>query len=198
MRSREELHEMFARFGGIMRTGQLSEQKIFYVELQELLAAGIIEKIRYGCYRMAGEPLDEMQTVSVLFPDGIFCAETALYHYGYIAAMPSEWHLAVSKDSGKSRFRLDYPFVKPYYLEPDLLELGLTDVPSANGTVRMYDRERVICEVLRYRNKMDRALFGSALRNYIADPQKDLSRLSEYAAALRVSKTVRDTLGMWL
>ena len=54
--------------------------------------------------------------------------DTALRYYGYSDRTPGNWHLAVSKDSGKSRFRIDYPFVKPYYIEPAVLEGFILDV----------------------------------------------------------------------
>ncbi len=198
MLSVQQTQELFARYGGIMRTGQLSAEKVYYPELQQLLAKGIVEKLRAGCYRIAGKPLNELQTVMTLFPDGVLCGETALHYYGYISATPFEWHLAVSKDSGKSRFKLDYPFVKPYYIEPSLVEIGNTELETPDGTARIYDRERVICDCLRYRNKMERSVFSQALKNYIADPQKNLPRLFEYATQLRVAKTAREVLGLWL
>lgn len=52
--------------------------------------------------------------------------DTALRHYGYSDRTPSEWHLAVSKYSGRSRFNFDDPFVEPYYYEPHVHELGLS------------------------------------------------------------------------
>ena len=198
MLSVQQVEQMFSRYGGVMRTGQLSAERVYYPELQQLLSAGILEKLRTGCYRVAGQPMNEMQTVMSLFPDAVLCGETALHYYGYITAKPFEWNLAVSKDSGKSRFRLDYPFVKPYYIEPSLVEIGSDLIETADGTARIYDRERVICDCLRYRNKMERSVFSQALKNYIADPQKNLPRLFEYATQLRVAKTARETLGLWL
>ena len=54
--------------------------------------------------------------------------DTALRYYGYSDRTPGNWHLAVSKDSGKSRFRIDYPFVKPYYIEPAVLDGFILEV----------------------------------------------------------------------
>ena len=198
MRSADEIRQLFRENGGVLRTKELSEQKVFYKDIQQLTENGIIEKIHYGCYKLSGESISEMRMVARLFPDGIFCGETALHHYGYLAALPSEWHLAVGKDSGKSRFSLEYPFVKPYYIEPDYLSIGLTEVTVMGGSVRMYDRERVICDCLRYRNKMDRTVFSAALQRYIADPAKNLPQLFSYAESLRVAKPAREILGLWL
>ena len=99
--------------------------------------------------------------------------DTALQHYGYSARTPVAWHMAVSKNSSKTRFQIDYPFVKPYFVEPGLLELGLTDGEIDGVFVRIADKERAICDCLRYRNKMDQEIFNKVVQSYIADPESD-------------------------
>jgi predicted transcriptional regulator of viral defense system len=147
---------------------------------------------------MDEKDFSEAGTVIRLFPDAIFCMDTALRYYEYSNRTPREWHLAVSKDSGKSRFHIDYPFVKPYYVEPSVLELGLTEGLIDGHKVRIYNKNRVICDCLRYRNKMDKEIFNKAIQNYIQDPAKNISQLLEYAEALRVKKIAKDLIGVWL
>jgi len=191
--------EIFDRYGGMMRTTQLAEEKVFYLQRQKLIEEGYIEKVRRGYYQWIDhEDFSETGTVIRLFPDAIFCMDTALRYYGYSDRTPGEWHLAVSKDSGKSRFNIDYPFVKPYYIEPTVLELGLTRGNMDGYEIRIYDKDRVICDCLRYRNKMDKEIFNKAIQNYIADPEKSIPKLMEYAGPLRVKKIVKDLIGVWL
>ena len=191
--------EIFDRYGGMMRTTQLAEEKVFYLQRQKLIEEGYIEKVRRGYYQWIDhEDFSETGTVIRLFPDAILCMDTALRYYGYSDRTPAEWHLAVSKDSGKSRFNIDYPFVKPYYIEPAVLELGLTKGNMDGYEIRIYDKDRVICDCLRYRNKMDKEIFNKAIQNYIADPEKSIPKLMEYAGPLRVKKIVKDLIGVWL
>lgn len=191
--------EIFDRYGGMMRTTQLAEEKVFYLQRQKLIEEGCIEKVRRGYYQWIDhEDFSETGTVIRLFPDAILCMDTALRYYGYSDRTPGEWHLAVSKDSGKSRFNIDYPFVKPYYIEPTVLELGLTRGNMDGYEIQIYDKDRVICDCLRYRNKMDKEIFNKAIQNYIADPEKSIPKLMEYAGPLRVKKIVKDLIGVWL
>ena len=111
---------------------------------------------------------------------------------------PAQWHLTVSKDSGKSRCNIDYPFIKPYYVEPKILEIGLSNGNMDGHEVRIYDKDRVICDCLRYRNKMDKEIFNRAIQSYIADPEKSIPKLLEYAETLRVKKVAKDLIGVWL
>lgn len=190
---------IFDKYGGMMRTTQLAEEKIFYPQREKLIADGYVEKIRRGYYQWINpDDFSEVGTVIRLFPDAILCMDTALRYYGYSDRTPGDWHLAVSKDSGKSRFKIDYPFVKPYYVEPAVLELGLTAGTMDGHAIRIYDKDRLICDCLRYRNKMDKEIFNKAIQKYIADPEKSIPKLMEYAGPLRVKKLAKDLIGVWL
>lgn len=199
MRDIAKIQSIFQSYGGMMRTYQLSQEKIYYADIALLLKKGVVEKVRTGYYQWIDrENLSEAATVTRLFPDGILCMDTALRHYGYSDRTPGEWHIAVNKYSNRTRFRIDYPFVKPYYVVPELLELGLCKQSIDGNTVRMYDKERVICDCLRYRNRMDKELFNKAIQGYINDTGKSIPRLMEYSAPLRCVTLARDLIGVWL
>ena len=195
----EYYRQIFDRYGGMMRTKQLRNENILYRKIQQLIHEGYIEKVRYGYYQWVDpDDFSEVAMINRLFPDAILCMDTALRYYGYSDRIPGSWHLAVSKDSGKSRFKIDYPFVKPYYMEPSVLELGLTTGEMDGHGIRIYDKDRVICDCLRYRNKMDKEIFNKAIQSYINDPGKSIPKLLEYAEPLRGRKIAKDLIGVWL
>lgn len=199
MNGTEHYKRIFDQYGGIMRTKELQKENIFYRRLQQLIDEGYVEKVRYGYYQWIDEEdFSEAGTVIRLFPDAILCMDTALRYYKYSDRTPAQWHLTVSKDSGKSRFNIDYPFIKPYYVEPKILEIGLSNGNMDGHEVRIYDKDRVICDCLRYRNKMDKEIFNRAIQSYIADPEKSIPKLLEYAETLRVKKVAKDLIGVWL
>lgn len=199
MRNINDIKELFRRYGGMMKTAQLTKEKVYYSDITYLVREGVIEKVRRGYYQLLdGDSLSEAVTVTRLFPDGIFCMYTALRHYGYSDRTPAEWHIAVNKYSNRTRFKLDYPFVKPYFVVPEVLEIGLCEQEIDGNKVRMYDKERVICDCLRYRNKMDREIFNKAIQSYVRDTGKNIPKLMEYAAPLRCMALVNNLIGIWL
>ncbi|HZW49194.1 MAG TPA: hypothetical protein VFF80_03565 [Bacillota bacterium] len=194
-----EIKVIFDKQNGMMRTHELHEARIYYKDIQSLIEQGIIEKVRYGYYQwIDSENLSEASTVTRLFPDAVLCMDTALFYYRYSDRVPLAWHMAVSKDSGKSRFKIDYPFVKPYFVEPSILELGATDGEMDGKPVRIYDKERTICDCLRYSGKMDQEIFNNAIRRYVEDSAKVVPRLIEYAKKLRVMQKVKTIIGVWM
>lgn len=199
MRDINTAKTIFDRYGGIMKTSELSKEKIYYADIANLIRAGVVEKIRHSYYQWVdSDNLSEAVTISKLFPDGILCMDTALRHYGYSDRTPAEWHIAVSKFSNRSRFKIDYPFVKPYFVAPDVLEIGLCEQVIDGNKVRMYDKERVICDCLRYRNKMDKEIFNKAIQGYVSDTSKSIPKLMEYSVPLRCQRLVKDLIGVWL
>ncbi len=195
----EHYKRIFDQYGGMMRTKELQSENVFYRRLQQLIDEGHVEKVRYGYYQWIDEDnFSEAGTVIRLFPDAVFCMDTALRYYKYSDRTPAQWHLTVSKDSGKSRFKIDYPFIKPYYVEPKILEIGLSHGNMDGHEIRIYDKDRVICDCLRYRNKMDKEIFNRAIQSYIADPEKSIPKLLEYSETLRVKKIAKDLIGVWL
>ena len=68
MKNAIRYRQMFESYGGIMRTKQLTDEKVFYATIQQLLHEGYIEKIKIGCYRWAeNQNTDEAQLISQLF-----------------------------------------------------------------------------------------------------------------------------------
>jgi hypothetical protein len=68
-----------------------------------------------------------------------------------------------------------------------------------DGTpVKIYDREKTICDMLLHRSKVDAEVFNTAIQRYILDPEKREARLMTYAKQLRVEKKVKEVLGIWL
>ena len=92
----------------------------------------------------------------------------------------------------------DYPKIIPMYAEPETLQLGVTEIQLSDVTVRIFEKERLICECLKYEDKMDRERFKEGLMAYIKDPKKDIAKLMYYAKERKVVKKVQNMIGVWL
>jgi predicted solute-binding protein len=88
--------------------------------------------------------------------------------------------------------------VKPFYLESSILSIGVTYIEVGDVEMRIYDRDRTICDVMRYSNKMDREIFNTAIQRYVKDSNQNVNRLLEYAKKLRVMNKVKIYIGVWL
>jgi len=193
------LKEIFSAYNNVMSTAELKAKRIYYSDIQQLLQEGLIEKIRRGYYHWIEEfDGSEIVIINKLFPDAVLCMETALFYYKYSDRNPAEWNIAIDKNASRQRTKIDYPFIKAYRVETSLLTLGESIGKIDLSEVRIYDRDRTICDVLRNMNKMDKEIFNKAIQNYIKDPKKNVPNLMIYAKELRVQKRVKDLIGVWL
>jgi predicted transcriptional regulator of viral defense system len=194
------LKRKFKDNGGILRTAEFTALKIDYRGIQKLITSGKIEKIKNGYYHWIENKseLSEQALIAKLYPDGVICMCSALFYYKYTDRTPLNWDIAVNKDVSKARFKIDYPYVQPYYMEPDSLTLGVTTADYGDCTMQIFDRDRLVCECLKYESKMDRETFNKAIQAYINDPKKNVAKLLEYARKRRISKRVKDLIGVWL
>ncbi len=183
---------------GMVKTNEIVASGISYHRILELLEEGKIIRIKSGYYGIAGESYDEEAMIVAMFPDGILTMETALYYHGYLDRRPYEWRIAISKNTSKSRFKIDYPVVTPYYTEADAMGFGLTTLEVAGQKMQAYDIDRLVCEVLKYQEKMDREDFKKAVLTYIQDDKKNVANLMEYARERKVLKKVQTMIGVWL
>ena len=195
----EQLRIHFIQNNYIMTTAELLEAKLYYADIKQLLDEGFIERLRRGYYHwIEDDGESEIVIINRLFPDAVLCMETALFYYQYSDRNPSEWSFAIDKNVSKLRTNIDYPFIKAYRMERQLLTLGETNGEIDHHTVRIYDRDRTICDVLRNMNKMDKEIFNKAIQGYVADSKKSIPNLMKYAQILRVQKKVNDLIGVWL
>lgn len=184
--------------GGIVKKEQFKELDVDYRHILEFVEAGDLVRIKNGYYTDKIDRFTEEELVAKLFPDALLCMESALYAYGYISQKPFGWRLAVDKNTSKSRFKMDYPKIIPYYTEPESLEIGASKIAFCGLDFQIYDKERVICDCLKYESKMERETFKEAIQSYIKDEDKDISALMEYARERKVVKKVQSLIGVWL
>lgn len=194
-----KIQAIFKAHGGVMKTSELKANGIYYRTIQKLINEGIIEQLRRGYYQYLDErAFTDIPAIVALFPEGVLCMESALDYYGYIKRTPSAWQIAVSDKTRRDRFKIAYPSIKPHFVKQDKYSIGIVKGEVAGIKIKVYDRERTICDCLFHKNKMDSEVFNDAIKNYLNDPNKNVARLGEYANVLHVEKKVREVIGVWL
>ncbi len=194
-----ELIKAFANNNGVLKTSQLSTFKIDSRGIKRLIADGAIEKIKTGYYRLISDnDTGEAAIIARLFPDGVLWLNTALFYYGYSDRTPMQWDIIISKNASRSRFKIDYPHVNPFFVASERLSYGVTTIELEGCTINIFDRDRLICECLKYESDMDKETFNKAIQAYLADPKKNIKNLLAYSKRRKAIKRVHDVIGVWL
>jgi hypothetical protein len=67
--------------------------------------------------------------------------------------------------------------------------LGIIEIPTLYGNVKMYNQEKTICDMFRYRKKLGEDIAIEALKIYLNKKGADLLKLKEYSEICQV-KTI--------
>lgn len=71
------LSKIFSDYGYVMTTAQLTNEKLFYRDIQRMLEQGLIERIKRGCYHWVEDyGTSEVVIVNRLFSDAVLCMKT--------------------------------------------------------------------------------------------------------------------------
>jgi predicted transcriptional regulator of viral defense system len=131
-------------------------------------------------------------------PQGIICVESALFHYGYSDFAPRKWTIAIPRSFSRTIKAMQEVPVKAYYVQDDFYHYGVT-VADFNGVMlKVYDRERTICDCFKYRSKLDNEIFNKAINAYAAEPKKNIANLSKYAKDMGVYKKLMNVMEVLL
>lgn len=194
----DKIKSEFEKHGGVLKTSEFNDLGLSSRQIKKLLEEGIISKIKQGFYEMADETPREEIVIMRLFPKSVIFLESALAYYGYTDRIPLAMQIAVDKDSKKTQYDIEYPLIEPYYIEPKFMEVGI-DIRQIEGVgIRIYNRERTMCDVLRYEKKLEREVFVNAIQRYVKDPNKNVRKLFEYAEIFNIKNKVQKYIGIWL
>ena len=195
----KQVKEVIINNGGIAKSADFVAAGIRAADVVNLCNAGILSRVRHGYYELTEKSeVPEEKLLATLVPKGIVCVESALFHYGYSDFAPRKWSIAVPRSMSRTKLKVDSLAIQPYYMQPELYELGkITD--SFNGVkLPVYDRERTICDCFKYRSRLDNEIFNKAINAYVKDDKKNLKNLSAYSQKLRVYKKVTELMEVLL
>lgn len=198
MIDKDVIYREFHKHGGVLKTSELNSLGLSSRQIRKLLDDEHIIKIKQGYYELANVVSSEEAVIARLFPQAVIFLESALMHYGYIDRIPSAWQIAVDRDSEKSQYKIEYPLIEPFYLEPKFLKIGLDTIQIDGVQVKIFDRDRTMCDVFRYENRMEKEVFNSVIKSYIKDPKKNARKLFEYAGKFNIKNKAQTYLGVWL
>jgi hypothetical protein len=85
------------------------------------------------------------------------------------------------------------------YVKEDIFELGMINIKTSNDlTVKCYDLERTLCDIIKDKNKMDKEIYSKALKEYARRKDKDLLKLIKYAKKLNIEDDVVELMEILL
>ena len=170
--------------GGYARMKELRAAGFHSREISALVVQGQIERVKPGLYRLAGSGATGehagLAEVCRAVPDGVICLLSALDYHGLTTFNPSEVYIAIPH--GAKPPRIFYPPIKPFFFRERFYTPAIELVQTPAGEIRIYSREKTICDMFRYRRKLGEDLAMESLKQYLKLKDASVAKLLEYAA----------------
>ena len=186
----ELLDKLVEKGNGYLQTFQVLEKGISKPTLADYVNKRNMERVAQGVYLAEDAWKDELYILHLSNSRIIFSHETALFLHGLMEREPKD--ISVTVRAGYNASHLRKKGIRVYQVKPEIEELGITDIQTNFGnTVRAYDMERTICDVIRYKEAMDVQVFQYAMKEYMGSANKNLNHLMTYAKKLHIESAVR-------
>ena len=152
-----------------------------------------IEKVSRGIYLSPNAFEDSYFSFQQKYKKAIFSHMNALYFYGMTEEFPYNYTVTVPQS-----YHVDTVNEKcnVFYVSDDIYELGIVEIETPNGNkVRVYDKERCICDIIRSKGRMDSEQVKKTIKQYMQSRDKDIAKLSEYSKNMGINKKVMEMVG---
>lgn len=176
---------------GFIKTCDIESVGISRPMLRKYTDAGKLEQIRKGLYVLADELADEFALLQVQSTKAIYSYGTALYLWGLSDRTPHIFDVTLPRGSNVSRLKRDNQNLRCHFVQDNVYEMGITETSSPQGAVvRLYDKERCICDLIRDKNQMDLQLFSQAIKDYFKSKPNNRTLL-KYGKAFGIEEKIR-------
>ena len=137
------------------------------------------------------EYVSELEIISKKYPNAIITLNSAFYYYGLTDTIPDFYYVATPKNTRK----ISDNRVKQFYENSEAFDLGKTTMNYDGVDIVIYDKERILVELIRNKRKLSFDLYKEIITNYRKIVHElDMALVAEYACELPKSHMVMETL----
>ena len=154
--------------------------------INRLVDEGKLFRVNKGIFSET-ENVPELALLSYKYPKAIITMDTAFYLYGLTDEVPDICTMATKREAAP----ITDPRIKQIFMPKELLEIGVTSIDYKGYDIQIFDRERMLIELVRYKSKFPFNYYKEILRNYRRIlPQLNSEKIRNYAEAVPKSDKV--------
>ena len=161
-----------------------------YYRIQQALAKGDLRKVQRGLYSDSKSESD-LEVISRLYPYAVFTLNSAFYYHGLTDTIPQDYYLITDKNATK----IKDDRVHQYFDNNNSLELGL-EIKDYNGVpIKIFNRERMLIELIRNKNKFSFDYYKEIISSYRKILYElDTEAIQDYVIQLPKTRLVMETI----
>ena len=157
-----------------------------------LVKKGELERVKNGVYKKKDAVDDDFAVISFNNEYVVFSFHTALYLLGFSDRTHNIFHISVPQGYNAGHIKRKFPNIKVHYVKRDFFHLGVIKTKTPLGSsVKCYNMERCICDIVLKRKSIDKQIFINALTGYFKSKEKNTRNLIKYSRILGIEDEIR-------
>ncbi|MGB4343826.1 MAG: type IV toxin-antitoxin system AbiEi family antitoxin domain-containing protein [Moraxellaceae bacterium] len=180
---------------GLLRASDLDDIDAPRVVLTRLTAAGLLERVGRGLYRLPdsqGSEHESLVTIATKVPQAVFCLLTALQFHELTTQLPRQVWIAMPRGSHVPR--VDYPPIKMVQFTGEAYTAGIEEVERDGVKLRVYSVAKTVADCFKHRNKIGLDVALEALKEARTRNRASVDDIWRYAKICRVANVMRPYL----
>ncbi|MBQ0920569.1 type IV toxin-antitoxin system AbiEi family antitoxin domain-containing protein [Hydrogenophaga aromaticivorans] len=180
---------------GLLRASDLDAIDAPRVVLTRLSAAGLLERVGRGLYRLPDAQVSEFESlgsVAAKVPQAVFCLLTALQFHELTTQLPRQVWIAMPRGSHPPR--IDYPPIKMVQFTGEAYSAGIEEVGRDGVRLRVYGMAKTVADCFKHRNKIGLDVALEALKGVRSRNKASVDEIWRYAKVCRVANVMRPYL----
>lgn len=147
------------------------------------------EKGIYSTKRNASE----IDVIMRKYPRTVCTWKSAFYYHSLTDVIPDHYYLATKRTDT----RIKDPRVVQSFLKEEIFDAGVTEIQYNHSDIRIYDRERMLIELLRFRSRTPMDYYKEIINNYRKLAfELDFGIVEEYAAMFKSGSKLMNMIQM--
>ena len=192
MNYRKQIEIHLKKSGGIITSAYCRENNIPTVYLSRLAKEGKLFRVQKGIYIIEDGDYDEYYFFQYQYKKAIFSYETALFLLGVTDKIP--WRIDVTVYNGY-KFNEKQDTLNINYVKKSIYNIGIIQKKTMFGNiVNVYSYERILCDFISNKEKMDTEVYVKLIRYYFKYKDKDIHSLYEIARKMGIEDKVREVM----
>lgn len=188
-----KLNQIFDNNGGYITTEDVRNANISSWFLSDFVKRNGLNKIAPGFYADNSYFPDDYYIIQKRYPKYIFSGMSALYIHHLTDKIPVNIEVCAPQGYNPTRNKMKSLSIRKIS-NPDVYNLGISELKTPFGNkVKVYDEERTICDLIKYRDRYDGETFIKGIKLY-ANKSNNQIKLFRYARILGIEKKVFDIM----
>ena len=169
---------------------ELNNDKYSTYQLNKAIKNKQLFKVANGLYSNK-EFVNPLEIICKKYPNAIFTLDSAYYYYNLTDVIPDYFYLATKRTDT----RITDKNIKQVFIPNDLFEFGKTQIEIENVKVNIYNKERMLIELIRKKNLIPFDYYKEIITNYRNEADiLDIYKIQKYISYYKNESSLYDTL----